>query len=68
MQQLPKAKTQPTKWVIQAQTLRKQQQTAEICATLKFEAKRQLGDRVPVSPQDFSKLNIHTSLQNGGVA
>ncbi|AFZ15610.1 hypothetical protein Cri9333_4844 (plasmid) [Crinalium epipsammum PCC 9333] len=67
MQQLPKAKTQPTKWVIQAYTLRKQQQTAETCATLKFEAKRQLGDRTPVSLKDFEKLNNYTSsLPNGG--
>ncbi len=53
----------------QADTLSSQQQTAETCATLKLEAKRQLGDRTRVSPKDFEKLNIHTSsLQNGGVA
>ena len=69
MKQLQKAKNQPTKWVIQAYTLRSQQQTVEICATLKFEAKRHKSDRTTVSPKDFEKLNIHTSsLQNGGVA
>ena len=69
MKQLQKAKTQPTKWVSQAHTLRKQQQTTEICATLKFEAKRHESDRTHRSPKDFEKLNIDTSsLQNGGVA
>ncbi|AFZ15485.1 hypothetical protein Cri9333_4706 (plasmid) [Crinalium epipsammum PCC 9333] len=58
MKQLRKVATQPAKWVSQAHTLSSQQQTTEICATLKFEAKRQLGDRVPVSPKDFEKLNI----------
>lgn len=69
MKQLRKAKTQPTQWVIQAHTLRKQQQPVEICATLKFEAKRHKSDRTTVSPKYFEKLNIPTSsLQNGGVA
>ena len=68
MQQLQKAKTQP-KWVVQTKTLRSNQQTVEICATLKFEAKRHESDRTHRSPKDFEKLNIDTSsLQNGGVA
>ncbi len=57
MKQPPQADTPPLKWVIQVHTLSSQQQTAEICATLQFEAKRPLGDRIPVSPKDFEKLN-----------
>ncbi|MGB3205671.1 MAG: hypothetical protein WBB28_11840 [Crinalium sp.] len=59
MKQPPLADTPPVKWVIQAHTLSSQQRTTETCATLKLEAKRQLGDRVPVSPKDFEKLNIN---------
>ena len=58
VQQLRKVATQPNKWVSQADTLSSQQQTAEICATLKFEAKHE-GDRLLVSPKDFEKLNIN---------
>jgi len=67
VKQPPKADTPHSKWVVQADTLRKQQQTTEICATLKFEAKCYEGDHTTVSPEVFEKLNIHTSsLQNGG--
>ena len=66
MKQPPQADTPHNKWVIQAHTLSSFQQTAEIYATLKFEAKRE-GDRTTVSPKDFEKLNNYTSsLQNGG--